>query len=64
MLMCPWQFVAYYLKAGKVVAICSMGNDPVMSKSSELMRLGFMPSAEEIKNGVVSSISLLASNGG
>jgi apoptosis-inducing factor 3 len=46
--------VAYYFKDNKVSAICSMGNDPIMSKTSELMRLGLMPSAEEIKGGVVS----------
>jgi len=45
------KFVAYYLKDNKVVAVSSMGNDPVVSKSSELMRLGAMPSAQEIKAG-------------
>ena len=48
------QFVAYYIKDGKVVALASMGNDPIMSKTSELMRLGLMPSAAEIKGGSVS----------
>lgn len=28
-----------------------MGSDPVVMKSSELMRIGAMPSAEEIKSG-------------
>ena len=32
---------------------CSMQNDPVVSKSSELLRLGLMPSVEEIKAGKV-----------
>lgn len=45
------KFVAWYFKDGKVTAVASMGSDPVVMKSSELMRLGIMPSAEEIKNG-------------
>lgn len=32
---------------------CSMQNDPVVSKASELLRLGLMPSVEEIKGGKV-----------
>ena len=47
------QFVAYYFKAGKVVAIASMQADPVVTKVSELLRLGLTPSAEEIKAGRV-----------
>ncbi|KAI5122548.1 hypothetical protein M0805_005275 [Coniferiporia weirii] len=46
------KFVAYYFKAGKVVAVASMQSDPVVTKCSELMRLGLMPSAEEIKGGL------------
>ena len=34
-----------------MTAVASMGNDPVVMKSSELMRLGIMPSAQEIKEG-------------
>ncbi|KAG9053301.1 hypothetical protein FS842_008378 [Serendipita sp. 407] len=45
------EFVAYYFKENKVVALASMGRDPIMSKSSELMRLGIMPTAQEIKDG-------------
>ena len=36
-----------------------MQADPVMIKASELMRLGLMPSAEEIKGGLV-SVELLS----
>ena len=35
-----------------------MQNDPVVSKASELLRLGLMPSAEELKSGMA-SVSLL-----
>ncbi|PVF94885.1 hypothetical protein CPB86DRAFT_788667 [Serendipita vermifera] len=45
------KFVAYYIKNDKVMAVCSMGFDPVNSKSSELMRVGAMPSGSEIKAG-------------
>lgn len=46
--------MAYYIKGNQVVALASMGNDPIMSKTSELMRLGLMPTAQEIKSGAVS----------
>ncbi|KAK1234915.1 Apoptosis-inducing factor 1 [Marasmius sp. AFHP31] len=45
------KFVAYYAKQGKIVAVASMQNDPVVSKASELLRLGLMPSPEEVKGG-------------
>jgi len=45
------KFIAYYIKAGEIVAISSMQNDPVVSKASELLRLGLMPSLKEIKDG-------------
>lgn len=34
-----------------------MANDPIVSKSSELLRLGLMPSMEELKAGKVSFIA-------
>ncbi|PPQ70061.1 hypothetical protein CVT26_013385 [Gymnopilus dilepis] len=45
------KFVAYYVKGGKIVAVSSMQNDPVVSKASELLRLGLMPSPEEVRAG-------------
>ncbi|KAE9408369.1 hypothetical protein BT96DRAFT_962732 [Gymnopus androsaceus JB14] len=45
------KFIAYYVKQGKIVAVASMQNDPVVSAASELLRLGLMPSPEEIKAG-------------
>jgi NADPH-dependent 2,4-dienoyl-CoA reductase/sulfur reductase-like enzyme len=45
------KFIAYYVKGGKIVAVASMQNDPVVSKASELLRLGLMPSPEEIRAG-------------
>jgi hypothetical protein len=45
------QFVGYYVKDGKVIAVSSMQNDPVASKASELFRLGRFPSPDEIRAG-------------
>ncbi|EPQ52733.1 hypothetical protein GLOTRDRAFT_64447 [Gloeophyllum trabeum ATCC 11539] len=45
------KFIAYYVKGGKIVAVASMQKDPVVSKASELMRLGLMPSPEEVRAG-------------
>ncbi|OCH94795.1 hypothetical protein OBBRIDRAFT_788801 [Obba rivulosa] len=45
------KFVAYYVKDDKVVAVASMQRDPVVSKASELLRLGLMPSPAEIRAG-------------
>jgi apoptosis-inducing factor 3 len=45
------KFIAYYVKNGKVAAVASMQNDPVVSAASELFRLNLMPSPDEIKAG-------------
>ncbi|KAH9902894.1 hypothetical protein C8Q73DRAFT_635454 [Cubamyces lactineus] len=45
------KFIAYYAKEGKIVAMASMQRDPAVMKGSELLRLGLMPSAAEIKAG-------------
>ncbi|THH31451.1 hypothetical protein EUX98_g2754 [Antrodiella citrinella] len=45
------KFVVYYVKEGKVVAVASMSRDPVVSKASELLRLGLMPSPAELRAG-------------
>jgi len=45
------KFIAYYVKQDKIVAVASMQNDPVVSAASELLRLGLMPSPEDIKAG-------------
>lgn len=46
------KFAAYYCKGETVVAVATMGMDPVMSKSAELMRRGNMPSKSDIQGGV------------
>jgi NADPH-dependent 2,4-dienoyl-CoA reductase/sulfur reductase-like enzyme len=45
------KFIAYYVYRGEVVAVSSMQNDPVVSKASELLRLGLMPSPAELREG-------------
>ncbi|OJJ48105.1 hypothetical protein ASPZODRAFT_62049 [Penicilliopsis zonata CBS 506.65] len=46
------KFVAYYCKGETVVAVATMGMDPIMTKCSELMRRGNMPTKSEIEGGV------------
>ncbi|EQL01529.1 hypothetical protein G6O67_008737 [Ophiocordyceps sinensis] len=46
------KFVAYYTKGETVVAMASMGMDPAMAQSAELMRLGKMPSKSQLKGGL------------
>ncbi|EIN09781.1 hypothetical protein PUNSTDRAFT_51954 [Punctularia strigosozonata HHB-11173 SS5] len=45
------KFIAYYVKDNTIVAVATMQNDPVVSKASELLRLGLMPSPQEVKDG-------------
>ncbi|KIJ66647.1 hypothetical protein HYDPIDRAFT_85907 [Hydnomerulius pinastri MD-312] len=47
------KFIAYYVKGDQIVAVASMQNDPVVSKASELLRLGIMPSPGELRAGKV-----------
>jgi hypothetical protein len=46
------KFVAYYTLGQTVVAVASMGMDPVVSKCAELMRRGNMPGKDELEAGV------------
>ncbi|KAI0412647.1 hypothetical protein F5X98DRAFT_367116 [Xylaria grammica] len=55
------KFVAYYCKGDTVVAVASMGKDPAMTKSAELMREGVMPSKGELQSGLdILDVSLVA----
>ncbi|PWN51726.1 FAD/NAD(P)-binding domain-containing protein [Violaceomyces palustris] len=45
------KFAAYYAKGEEVVAVATMGVDPLMVQASELLRIGAMPSLSEIKGG-------------
>lgn len=46
------KFVAFYTKGEVVVAVATMGMDPVMAKAAELMRRGHMPGKKAIVDGV------------
>ncbi|CEH14356.1 monodehydroascorbate ferredoxin reductase [Ceraceosorus bombacis] len=44
-------FVATYARGDSVVAIATMGRDPVMVQSAELLKIGKMPSFSDVKSG-------------
>ncbi|KAK1150011.1 Apoptosis-inducing factor 1 [Aspergillus melleus] len=46
------KFAAYYTKGDTVVAVATMGMDPVMAQSAELMRRGNMPTKSQIEGGL------------
>lgn len=46
------KWAAYYTKGETVVAMASMGMDPAMTQSAELMALGKMPSKSKLKDGL------------
>jgi len=46
------KFVAYYTSGDVVVAVATMGMDPVMAKSADLMRRGKMPGKKDIVGGL------------
>ncbi|KAJ5175556.1 Apoptosis-inducing factor 1 [Penicillium canariense] len=46
------KFAAFYARGDVVVAVATMGMDPIMSKCAELMRRGLMPGKKEIADGV------------
>lgn len=45
------KFVSYYAKDDQITAVASMGRDPAVAKSAELIRLQQMPKLSEIKAG-------------
>jgi len=50
------KFVAYYTKGETVVAVGTMGIDPIMTQASELMRRGKMPTKSELQKADVMDI--------
>ena len=46
------KWAAYYTKGETVVAMASMGADPAMTQSAELMALGKMPTKSQLKDGL------------
>lgn len=47
------KWAAFYCQGETVVAVATMGMDPVMSQSAELISLGKMPTKSELKPGVL-----------
>ena len=52
-------FLAFYTKAGQVLAVAGMNRDREMAAAEELMRLGCMPTAEQLKRGVMNLVEVL-----
>ncbi|RUS22322.1 hypothetical protein BC937DRAFT_89651 [Endogone sp. FLAS-F59071] len=46
-------FAAFYVRGEKVVAVLSVGKDPVVSHASELLRINKHPSASELHQGKI-----------
>jgi len=53
-------FVAYYCHKGVVKAVATMGRDPTAVAAGELMRLGKMPSVDDLKEGRATTLGLSA----
>jgi apoptosis-inducing factor 3 len=51
-------FVGYYIKHNRVLAVVSIGRDPVVAAAAELMHTGKMPSGDVLKAGPVDLLKL------
>lgn len=52
-------FLAFYLKSERVVAIAGMNRDQEMAAAEEIMRLGEIPGAEQIRSGDLKILQLM-----
>lgn len=52
-------FLAFYMKEGKVLAVAGMNRDREMAAIEELMRQGKMPLAAQLKSSSVDWVELL-----
>jgi hypothetical protein len=43
------KFVAYYTAGETIVAVASMGMDPIMTKSAELMKANWVPTVPQLR---------------
>ena len=55
------EFLAFYIKDDRVQAVAGMNRDREMAAVEELMRLGRMPSADQLKWDDVSLVDMLHS---
>jgi len=56
----PYKFVAYYVEKRKIVAVSAMTAEPVVSAAAELMRIGKMPTVDEVQSPDFNLVALLA----
>ena len=54
-------FLAFYIKGDQVLAVAGMDRDREMAAAEELMRLGRMPAAEQLKRDVINLVEVLHS---
>jgi NADPH-dependent 2,4-dienoyl-CoA reductase/sulfur reductase-like enzyme len=56
-------FLAFYVSAGRVLAVAGMNRDREMAALEELMRLGRMPAPARLKDGHADYLRLLGDGG-
>lgn len=52
-------FLAFYVKQNRVLAVAGMNRDQEMAAAEELMRLGCMPPADQLKNARMNLVEVL-----
>lgn len=52
-------FLAFYIRVGRVLSVAGMNRDREMAAAEELMRLGRMPTVEQLKGNDVSLVQML-----
>ena len=55
-------FLAFYVKENRVLAVAGMNRDQEMAAAEELMRLGRMPAAEQLKGANMNLVEALQNN--
>lgn len=46
------KFAAYYSSKGKILAVATIGRDPLTAQCAELMQAGKMPNADDLKKAI------------
>jgi len=57
--LAKWEFIAYYCKGDNVVAVATMGRDPLAAACVELMKMGQLPKTSEILMGTVNGDTMM-----
>ena len=55
-------FLAFYVKENRVLAVAGMNRDQEMAAAEELMRLGRMPAAQQLKGASMNLVEVLQNN--